>query len=237
MKCSTITDLYTTLAELGGADIPTDRAIDGIDQREFLLGRQEKSAREFIAVFQGRELYTMKWRNYKMHFVWQVRMPDVPQEARRATPHRSLCQSARNRRGNHRLESSVVTRGWVLHAMFAELAKLKATLAKDPLIPMGTLDPYLPPTTRLVKSTLELPYPSSRINSWLACAFWILLHKCVGPPAGKMSHTVKGFGRRPARARRTSSAGIQNPSHFLRWPSSCDVGYLPDADIETAGVW
>jgi arylsulfatase A-like enzyme len=65
------TDMFTTLAKLGGADIPTDRAIDGIDQREFLLGKQEKSAREFIAVFQGRELYAVKWRNYKLHFIWQ----------------------------------------------------------------------------------------------------------------------------------------------------------------------
>ncbi|MGH7380827.1 MAG: arylsulfatase, partial [Candidatus Methylomirabilales bacterium] len=48
-----VTDLYTTLAKLGGAAIPTDRAVDGIDQSAFLLGKTEKSAREFIPVFQG----------------------------------------------------------------------------------------------------------------------------------------------------------------------------------------
>src|SRR5208282_2435293 len=46
-------DLYTTLAKIGGADIPTDRAIDGLDQTAFLLGKREKSAREWFPVFQA----------------------------------------------------------------------------------------------------------------------------------------------------------------------------------------
>jgi arylsulfatase A-like enzyme len=152
------TDVYTTLAKLGGADIPTDRAIDGIDQREFLLGRQEKSAREFIPIFQGRELYAMKWRNYKMHFVWQERMHDVPQKLAvprlidlYANPQETIQETIG--------ESSVVTRGWVLHAMFAQLAKLKATVAKDPLIPMGSPDPYVQPTAGVSNPPLELPVP------------------------------------------------------------------------------
>ena len=44
-------DLFTTLGKIAGAEIPTDRAIDGLDQTAFLLGRQDKSAREFYAVF------------------------------------------------------------------------------------------------------------------------------------------------------------------------------------------
>ncbi len=80
-----ITDLYTTLARLGGAAIPTDRAVDGVDQSAFLLGKQEKSAREWFPVFRqiagsaGPELYAMKWRNYKMHLIWQERQYDSPQ--------------------------------------------------------------------------------------------------------------------------------------------------------------
>ena len=42
-------------------------------------------------------------------------------------------------------ESAIVTRGWVAHAMFAELAKFQATLKQDPPVPMGTTDPYVPP--------------------------------------------------------------------------------------------
>ena len=41
-----IADLFTTLARIGGADTPKDRAIDGVDQLDFFLGKQEKSNRE-----------------------------------------------------------------------------------------------------------------------------------------------------------------------------------------------
>jgi hypothetical protein len=44
-----------------------------------------------------------------------------------------------------------------LHAIFAELGKLKATLAKDPLIPMGTPDPYVPPTVGGPNPSIEFP--------------------------------------------------------------------------------
>src|SRR3954451_16842348 len=41
-----IADMFPTLARVGGAKVPTDRAIDGIDQLDFLLGSQEGSNRE-----------------------------------------------------------------------------------------------------------------------------------------------------------------------------------------------
>ncbi len=142
-----ITDLYTTLAKLGGADIPTDRAVDGVDQREFLLGKQEKSAREFIPVFMGTgtgsELYAMKWRNYKMHLVWQERQYDVPQKL--AVPRLiDLYKNPQERTEETIGESAAVTRAWVAHAMFKQLASVQESLKKFPPISMGTADPYVP---------------------------------------------------------------------------------------------
>jgi arylsulfatase A-like enzyme len=154
-------DIFTTLAKLSGADIPTDRAIDGVDQSDFLLGREDKSAREFIAIFQGKELYAAKWRKYKLHFVWQERMHGVPQKLAiprlidlYANPQETIEETIG--------QSSVVTRAWVLHAIFAELYKLKATLAKDPLIPVGTLDPYVPPAVGEPSLHMELPEPPTQ---------------------------------------------------------------------------
>ncbi|MGH7799517.1 MAG: arylsulfatase [Thermodesulfobacteriota bacterium] len=141
-------DLYTTLAKLAGAEIPTDRAVDGLDQTAFLLGQQEKSAREFYPVFMssptGPELYAMKWRNYKMHLVWQQRMYDPPQKL--AVPRLiDLYDNPQERiEETASEESAAVTRGWVLHAMFAQLAKFQESLKKYPPIPMGTSDPYTP---------------------------------------------------------------------------------------------
>lgn len=142
-----ITDLYTTLAKLGGAEIPTDRAVDGIDQREFLLGKSEKSARDFYPVYMGTtsgpELYAIKWRNYKVHFIWQERKYDVPQKL--AIPRLiELYDNPQERIEETIGESSIETRGWVMHAMFKQLATVQDSLKKFPPVPMGATDPYKP---------------------------------------------------------------------------------------------
>ncbi len=155
-----ITDLYTTLAKLGGAEIPTDRAVDGIDQREFLLGKSEKSARDFYPVFMGSlagpELYAIKWRKYKMHLIWQERMYDPPQKL--AVPRLfDLYDNPQERIEETLGESSLVTRGWVAHAMFGEMGKYMATLAKDPPVPVGSTDPYTPPAKGAATPPIPLP--------------------------------------------------------------------------------
>jgi len=158
-----ITDLSTTLAKLGGAEIPTDRAVDGIDQRDFLLGKAEKSARDFYPVFMPSgvgmpELRAVKWRNYKLHFIWQERKYDVPQKL--ALPRLiDLYDNPQERIEETIGESSIETKGWVLHAMFALLAKFKATFATDPPVPMGSTDPYLPRADGAANPQVTLPVP------------------------------------------------------------------------------
>lgn len=68
-----VTDLFTTLATIAGAQIPSDRAIDGVDQSAFILG-QEKSNREGFCFFLKNELFAVKWRDWKYHYHW---MPEV----------------------------------------------------------------------------------------------------------------------------------------------------------------
>ena len=52
-------DWYPTIAHLIGEQqrIPVDRPIDGINQTEFLLGKQEKSNREGFLFWNGKQLY------------------------------------------------------------------------------------------------------------------------------------------------------------------------------------
>ena len=89
--------------------------------------------REWFPVFLNTDLYAMKWRNRKMRLVWQERMYDVPQ--RLGVPRLiNLCDNPQERIEEALGESSVVTRGWVAHAMFQQLAKFQASLKKDPLI-------------------------------------------------------------------------------------------------------
>jgi hypothetical protein len=45
-----------------------------------MLGKQEHSARKWLPVFLGTNLYAVKWRNWKAHFIWQESMNDAPQK-------------------------------------------------------------------------------------------------------------------------------------------------------------
>jgi arylsulfatase A-like enzyme len=74
-----IVDLFTTLAHVGGAEVPKDRPIDGVDQLNFFLGKQENSSREGFPAYVADRLTAVKWRNWKMHLIEQVNMYDVPQ--------------------------------------------------------------------------------------------------------------------------------------------------------------
>jgi arylsulfatase len=89
----------------------------------------------------------MKWRNYKVHLIWQERMYDAPQKL--AVPRLvNLYDNPQERPEETTGESAVVTHGWILHAMFGELAKFQESLKKYPPILPGASDPYTPPSAR-----------------------------------------------------------------------------------------
>jgi arylsulfatase A-like enzyme len=66
-----VVDLYATLARVAGLSVPTDRAIDGIDQLDFFTGEKSASNREGFLFYIKTELRAAKWRNWKMHVVWE----------------------------------------------------------------------------------------------------------------------------------------------------------------------
>jgi arylsulfatase A-like enzyme len=59
-------DIFPTLARVAGGKMPTDRAIDGVDQLDFFMEKQDKSNRDSFVVYVGNEIYGVKWRNWKM---------------------------------------------------------------------------------------------------------------------------------------------------------------------------
>jgi arylsulfatase A-like enzyme len=63
-------DWYPTIAHLIGeeARIPRDRPIDGVEQTDFLLGKQPKSNREHVVTYVGDTVFAVKWRDLKVHF-------------------------------------------------------------------------------------------------------------------------------------------------------------------------
>jgi arylsulfatase len=132
-------DLFPTIARLTGASVPNDRPIDGVDQSTFFLGKTDKSAREGIPIWCSDRLQAVKWRNFKVHFYQQKTM--VSPAVRLPVP--LLFNLYTNPREN---EDKPALDTWVIGPVLKIVAGFEESVKKYPLIPMGTPDPYRPPT-------------------------------------------------------------------------------------------
>lgn len=133
-------DMFTTLARLGGAQPPGDRMIDGVDQGDFFLGKQEKSNREGFPCYLNDSLYAVKWRNWKAHYVWQEYRFDAPLKLGNDRPRlHNLFVDPRER------DNVAETNGWVFYPIGKIVSEMQESLRKEPPIPVGTPDPYTPP--------------------------------------------------------------------------------------------
>jgi arylsulfatase len=134
-----ITDLYPTLLGMAGIAMPGDRVIDGVDQAEFLLGRQEKSNREGFVFFIKDEIRAIKWRHWKMHLIWEPEVNDgaIKLEAPYVF---NLIQDPKE-------ETNVATIGanWVRGVLMGMVREFRQSLVDYPPVPPGTPDPYTPP--------------------------------------------------------------------------------------------
>jgi arylsulfatase A len=66
MGCTT--DLFTTFLTLAGAEVPSDRVIDGLDLSDVLFGAAP-SPRKVMFYYRGTELYAVRKGPYKAHFI------------------------------------------------------------------------------------------------------------------------------------------------------------------------
>ena len=133
-----IVDLFNTLARVGGAEVPKDRPIDGVDQLDFFLGKQENSNREWFPAYVADRLSAVKWRNWKSHLIWQENMYDPPQKL----PIPKLINLLTDLKEEHDVGAK---NSWVAVPMLKLLGEFAASLKKYPPIKVGTPDPYTPP--------------------------------------------------------------------------------------------
>jgi arylsulfatase A-like enzyme len=165
-------DWYTTLLKAGGAQVPFDRQIDGMDMSSFLLGDAKQSGRDVVLCLQGNRLQAVKWRQWKAHL--------FKQEGFMSTWSPLNMPVLYNLEWDPREEHEVdFPHGWVVHPMAAAAGAFLKTLAIEPPIKPGTPDPYLPPklgemrpeeqlqigvitqyVTSLTRTHKELPPPS-----------------------------------------------------------------------------
>ncbi|XP_034029517.1 steryl-sulfatase isoform X2 [Thalassophryne amazonica] len=65
-------DLFPTVVQLSGAQIPEDRQIDGWDLMDLLIGRAERSKHEFLFHYCSNYLNAVRWRPQNSTSVWKV---------------------------------------------------------------------------------------------------------------------------------------------------------------------
>ncbi len=132
-----VTDLYTTLAHVAGAAAPADRPIDGVDQLNFFLGRQEKSRREGFVYYIKNELRAVKWRDWKMHLVWEAE-PNAGPNHLESPLIFNVIQDPKEETDLHMASS------WVRTPMRRLIHEFQSGLKAHPPIPPGATDDYTP---------------------------------------------------------------------------------------------
>jgi arylsulfatase len=130
-------DLFPTLASIAGGSVPSDRPIDGVDQSSFFLGKTEESSREGIMIWCADRMQAVKWRNYKVHFYEQETMVSAP--AKLGVP--KIFNLYTNPQED---DAKPAVDSWVVGPVLGMVAAFEESVKKNPLIPMGTPDPYVP---------------------------------------------------------------------------------------------
>ena len=52
--------LFPTLAKIVGGKVPDDRTIDGIEMKDFFMGKEKQSGRELVIGYVGNDVYAIK---------------------------------------------------------------------------------------------------------------------------------------------------------------------------------
>jgi arylsulfatase A-like enzyme len=124
-----VTDIFTTILGLASAEMPNDRPIDGIDQVQFFRDPTTvKSQREGFLFYIKDELRAVKWRNWKLHLVWE---PKVNQSSGRLESPYLF-----NTTQDPKEESDILAYNtWVLQPMMRLKADFLKSLKNDPAPP------------------------------------------------------------------------------------------------------
>ena len=131
-------DLFPTLARIADGEVPSDRAIDGIDMSEFFLGGTPKSGRDGFIVYMGKDVFGVKWRDWKLHFKEQTGWNGILREYTMPRVY-NLINDPQER------DNVLFPHTWVPKAALPQLEEHVASFKKYPPIPSGAPDPYVPP--------------------------------------------------------------------------------------------
>ena len=131
-------DLFTTFAKIAGGKVPDDRVIDGVDQTDFFMGKQEKSNREGVIVYMGNDVWGVKWQNWKVNFKEQETIFDE-------TKSYGMPKVYNLQKDPGETLNVLFPETWVPKAALGQLGAHVGSLRQEPPIKPGTKDPYEPP--------------------------------------------------------------------------------------------
>lgn len=134
-----IVDFFPTLARLGGARVPTDRPIDGVDLTDFILGKSETSGRESFPIFVGNDFYALKWRNWKVHYIWQ-QTKYSPKQGLSTVPR--IVNLITDPREERQVAEPYNT--WIQYPMLKVVTDFQKSVNQYPNVPLGAPDSYRP---------------------------------------------------------------------------------------------
>ena len=132
-----VTDLFTTLIEVAGVKTPTDRPIDGLSQLSWWKGLVEKSAREGFLFYIKTELRAVKWRHWKLHFVFES-------EPNSGTKQLETPWLFNIKRDPKEETDAAMEDGWVRGPMRKMIMAFEKTLKEHPPIAPGAPDQVTP---------------------------------------------------------------------------------------------
>jgi len=139
-----VTDLFTTLIDVAGAPLPTDRPIDGVSQLSWWKGLVGTSAREGFLFYIKTELRAAKWRHWKLHFVFES-------EPNSGTRHLETPWLFNIKRDPKEETDAAMEDGWVRGPMRKMIMAFEKSLKDHPPIAPGAPDQVnpCPPSAKL----------------------------------------------------------------------------------------
>jgi arylsulfatase len=109
-----------------------------MDLTAFFTGAVESSGRESVLCFVADRLHAVKWRNWKLHLIWQEYMQDPPITL--GLPRAfNLYEDPRERH-----DVFLPSNTWLQSPVMALVEEFWTSVQDHPLIPAGTADPYTP---------------------------------------------------------------------------------------------
>jgi arylsulfatase A-like enzyme len=143
-----VTDLFATLISAGGAQIPQDRPIDGINQLAWWTGQQATSQREGFLFYIKKELRAVKWRHWKLHLIFE-------REPNEGTKHLETPWLFNIKRDPKEETDVAMEDGWVRGPMRKMIQSFEQSLRQHPAIPAGATDAFEPITAQRSLPDLE----------------------------------------------------------------------------------